>query len=84
MPPRFRLLPPSVVFMVAVGAACAGPPQSQAAAERRDGRGPRARLDSAAAARLCANPDQVRAGLAACELRDQAVPPRTMPRTPPR
>ncbi len=68
-------------------AACAGPPQTRAAAERRDERlderRPQAPLDSAAAARLCANPEQVRAGLAACELRDQAAPPRIMPRTPP-
>jgi hypothetical protein len=77
------VLPPAALAAL-LASACSGPPQSRGATERREAPAPRARMDSATAATLCTNPEQVRAGLAACELRNQAIPPRTPPRTPPR
>jgi hypothetical protein len=71
------------VLAALLASACGGPPQSRAGTERREAPAPRTRMDSATAVRLCANAEQVRAGLAACELRDQAIPPRSIPRTPP-
>ena len=74
---------PPAALAALLASACSGPPQSRAAAERREAPAPRTRMDSATAAKLCANAEQVRAGLAACELRDQAAPRPAMPRTPP-
>jgi hypothetical protein len=74
---------PPAALAALLAASCGGPPQSRAATERREAPTPRARMDSATTAKLCANAEQVRAGLAACELRDQAIPPRSIPRTPP-
>ena len=76
------ILPPAALAAL-LASACGGAPQSRAGAERREAPAPRARMDSATAAKLCTNAEQVRAGLAACELRDQAPPPWGMPRTPP-
>jgi hypothetical protein len=60
---------------VAVSAACASPGRGDArirpAAERRV-----ATMDSATARRVCAAPDSVLAGRAACVLRDQRHPAR--------
>ncbi len=76
------VLPPAVLAAL-LASACGGPPQSRGSAERREAPAPRTRMDSATAMKLCANAEQVRAGLAACELRDQAPPPRMRPAPPP-
>lgn len=68
-----------LLVLLPLAAACARGPQP----ERPRG-DTVARLDSATAAKLCANPEQARAGLAPCELRDQAPSPALVRPAPPR
>lgn len=67
----------AVAGLVALaGVGCARAPQADSLQPRPMAAQRVAALDSASAHRLCAAPDSVLAGRAACVLRNQAPPPR--------
>jgi hypothetical protein len=70
-------VPATLAVVPLLLAGCSRGPRPPAADE---GARSRATLDSATTARLCVPADSARVGSGACELRDQAPPPRPRPR----
>lgn len=73
------------IALTAMFTACTHPPKADSVQTRSAAlsKGQISAMDSATIERLCQRADSVRAGLAACELRDQSQPRSVLPIAPP-